>query len=178
MIHDGNFVNISGVAIAVAREQGVSKDQEVRTLFLERMDQIMDASGPGNDLTQLLESLKQDNFHLGLVTFMRQPRLMQRLSKWRLTDYFESIMTPEQFPEFKPSPQPYIKAVEELGLSPANCCAVGDEPVDMMGAKSARIRTIGVPQGFFSEDELRKAGADVIIQSLPQLSDVVRDWSP
>ncbi len=178
MIQDGSFVNISGVAIAVAREQGVSKDQEVRTAFLEKMDQIMDASGPGDDLTRLLESLKQDNFHLGLVTFMRQPRLMRRLSKWRLTEYFDSIMTPEQFSEFKPSPQPYIKALEELGLSPADCCAVGDEPVDMQGAKAAGARTIGLPQGFFSEEELRKAGADIIIQSLPQISDVVRDRTP
>ena len=177
MIHDGSFVNISGVAIAVAREQGVSKDQEIRVAFLGKMDQIMDASGPGDDLTNLLSGLKQDNFRLGLVTFMRQPRLMRRLSKWMLTDYFESIITPEQWPEFKPSPKPYIKAIEDLGLSPADCCAVGDEPVDMKGAKAAGARTIGIPQGFFSEEELRKAGADIMIQSISQLSDVVKGWT-
>ncbi len=179
MIKEGSFVNISGVAIAVAREQGVSKDQEVRTAFLEKMDQIMDVSGPGNDLTRVLSGLKQDNFRLGLVTFMRQLRLTRRLSKWGLADYFDSIMTPERSPEFKPSPRPYLKAMEELGLFPVNCCAVGDEPVDMIGAKTAGARTIGLPQGFFSEEELRTAGADIIIQSLSQLSDVVmKSWAP
>ncbi len=147
MITDGSFVNISGVAIALAKEQGVSKDQEVRAAFLQKMDQVMDASGPGDGLAGLLNGLKRENFRLGLVTFMRQSRLMDRLDKWRLADYFESIMTPEQSPEFKPSPKPFVKAIEQLGLSPAESSTVGDEPVDMMGAKAAGARAIGLPRG-------------------------------
>ena len=174
MIKDGSFVNISGVAIALAREKGVAKDQEVRAGFLEKMDEVMDASGPGDGLEGLLSGLQQDNFRLGLVTFMRQPRLMRRLEKWRLTNYFGSIMTPEKLTEFKPSPKPFVRAIEELGLSPADCSAVGDEPVDMMGAKAAGAQAIGLPQGFFSEEELRKAGADIIVRSLSQLPDVVK----
>ena len=87
-------------------------------------------------------------------------------------------MTPERFPEFKPSPEPFLEAVRELDVHPAACSAIGDEPVDMAGAKAANIRAIGLPQGFFSETELRNSGADVIIGSLSELSNALHDLTP
>lgn len=174
MIKQGTFVNISGVAIALAKEHGVSQDQEVRAGFLQKMDEIMDASGPGDVLVRLLESLRRKNLRMGLVTFMRQPRLSRRLEQWKLASYFQSLVTPEQLAEFKPSPKPFVKAIEELRVDPADCHVVGDEPVDMTGGRAAGMRTVGLPQGFFSEEELREAGADVIIQSLSMLPDVLK----
>lgn len=174
MIKDGSFYNISGVAIVLAQQHGVSRDQEVRTGFLEKIDEKMDATGPGDSLVRLLKSLEQEGFRMGLVTFMRQPRLSRRLAKWKLTKYFQSIVTPELVSEFKPSPIPYAKAMKDLELSPAKCFVVGDEPVDMAGGKSAGARAVGLPQGFFSEDELKDAGADFIIPALTFLPDVLR----
>jgi phosphoglycolate phosphatase-like HAD superfamily hydrolase len=174
MIREGTFVNISGVAIAMAREHGVSKDEEVRAGFLRKMDEVMDSTGPGKDLLTLLNQFQEDNFRMGLVTFMRRPRLTRRLEKWNLTNYFQSVTTPEGMTEFKPSPKPFIKTIQELGVEPSNTFAVGDEPVDMMGAKAAGAGTVGIPRGFFSEEELKKAGADNIIRSLPQLPGVLR----
>jgi HAD superfamily hydrolase (TIGR01509 family) len=173
MIKEGTFVNISGVAIALAKEHGVSKDQEVRDGFLQKMDEIMDASGPGDGLVRLLNRLRKSTLRMGLVTFMRQPRLSRRLDQWKLASYFQSVVTPERLAEFKPSPKPFVKAIEELKVDPADCQVVGDEPVDMAGGRAAGMRTIGLPQGFFSEEELREAGADVIIQSLSLLPDVL-----
>jgi HAD superfamily hydrolase (TIGR01549 family) len=174
MIKEGTFVNISGVAIALAQEHGVSKDQDVRAGFLQKLDERMDASGPGDGLVKLLNSFRKNHLRMGLVTFMRQPRLARRLEQWKLASYFQSVVTPEQLGEFKPSPKPFVKAVKELKVDPADCHVVGDEPVDMAGGKAAGMRTVGLPQGFFSEEELREAGADVIIQSLSMLPDVLK----
>jgi pyrophosphatase PpaX len=173
MIKDGAFVNISGVAIAMAREHGVSKDEEVRAGFLRKMDEVMDSTGPGKDLLTVLNQFQEDNFRMGLVTFMRRPRLTRRLEKWKLTNYFQSVTTPEGMTEFKPSPKPFIKTIQELGVEPINCFAVGDEPVDMMGGKSAGARTVGIPRGFFSEAELREAGAEKIIDSISKLRGII-----
>ena len=178
MILDGSFVNISGVAIAMAKHEGVDKEVEVRATFLDKMDQVMDASGPGEGLLNLLSELRKENFRLGLVTFMRRPRLARRLDKWGMSGSFNAIMTPERFPEFKPSPEPFLEAVRELDVHPSACSAVGDEPVDMAGARAANIRAIGLPQGFFSENELRNSGADLIIGSLSQLPNALQDLIP
>ena len=174
MIREGSFVNISGVANSIAKEEGLDKEGEIRTAFFQKIDEAMDASGPGSELLSLLNNLKSNNFRLGLVTFVRKPRLMRRLDKWGMSHFFSSIMTPERFEKFKPSPEPFLEAIKELDLPPISCSAVGDEPVDMTGASTAGLQAIGLPNGFFSEDELRQSGASLIIQSLSDLPDVLQ----
>lgn len=174
MIKQRTIYNISGVATAMAREHGVSKEAEVRDRFLERLDMVMDQTGPGDGLVSVLDELERERVRMGIVTFQRRPRLKRRLEAWNLKNYFISIVTPEQHSEFKPSPMPFLAAVKELGLPPARCFVVGDEPVDMIGGKKAGAETIGLPQGFFSEQELKEAGADRIITSLTQLPQIIQ----
>ena len=169
----GETIKISGIAVSLAREQGLERDDEVRSRFFEKLDAKMDETGPGNDLVRLLKQLQQKGFIMGLVTFVRKTRLTRRLDKWRIGDYFRSAITPEQVAEFKPSPQPYLKAIEDFHLTPRECVVVGDEPVDMLGGKRAGARTIGLPQGFYSRDELEEAGADTIITSLNALTSIL-----
>ena len=166
-------VKISGIAVSLAREQGLERDNEVRSRFFEKLDAKMDETGPGNDLVRLLEQLRQKGFIMALVTFVRKKRLTRRLDMWKLGDYFRSAITPDQVAEFKPSPQPYLKAIEDFHLAPKECVVVGDEPVDMLGGKRAGTRTIGLPQGFYSREELVEAGADMIITSLDALPSIL-----
>jgi HAD superfamily hydrolase (TIGR01509 family) len=166
-------LKISGLAVSLAREQGLDRDEEVRARFFEKLDAKMDETGPGKDLVGLLEQLRQKEFIMGLVTFVRKTRLTRRLDTWKLGDYFRCAITPEQVGEFKPSPQPYFKAIEEFHLKPRECFVVGDEPVDMLGGKRAGIRTIGLPQGFYSREELEEAGAESIINSLNELPSIL-----
>jgi HAD superfamily hydrolase (TIGR01509 family) len=133
----------------------------------------MDEMGPGRDLVGLLEQLRQKGFIMGLVTFVRKTRLTRRLDTWKLGEYFRCAITPEQVEEFKPSPQPYLKAIEEFHLKPEECFVVGDEPVDMLGGKRAGTRTIGLPQGFYSREELEETGAESIITSLNELPSIL-----
>jgi phosphoglycolate phosphatase len=169
----GETVKISGIAVSLAREHGLVRDDEVRSRFFEKLDAKMDETGPGNDLVRLLEQLKQNGLIMGLVTFVRETRLTRRLDTWNIGDYFQSAITPEQVAAFKPSPQPYLKAIEDFHLTPKECVVVGDEPVDMIGGKRAGTRTIGLPQGFYSREELLEAGADTIITSLNALPSVL-----
>ncbi|HZY47831.1 MAG TPA: HAD-IA family hydrolase, partial [Candidatus Bathyarchaeia archaeon] len=106
--------------------------------------------------------------------FVRRTRLARRLAKWRLEDFFRSKVSPEQASEFKPSPEPYLRAIADFQLRPHECVVVGDEPVDMMGGKRAGTKTIGLPLGFYSREELRDAGAEKIISSLNALPKILK----
>jgi HAD superfamily hydrolase (TIGR01549 family) len=174
MIRHGKFYNISGIAIAMAREQGVPKDEEVRARFLERLDIAMDRTGPGQDMPIVLDQLQKKGVLMGIVTFQRRPRLEHRLEKWKLKSYFKAVVTPEQHFEFKPSPVPFLAAIKQLKIPADHCFVVGDEPADMMGGKKAGAETVGLPQGFFSADELKQTGADQIINSLVQLPPLIQ----
>ena len=162
-------VKISGIAVALAREQGLDHDEEVRSHFFSKLDARMDETGPGEDIVRLLEQFRKKGLLMGIVTFVTRPRLTRRLRTWKLEDYFETSITPGEVPEFKPHPDPYVKVIREFNLRPGDCCVVGDEPVDMQGGKRAGTKAIGLPKGFYSGKELKDAGADVLILSLNEL---------
>jgi phosphoglycolate phosphatase-like HAD superfamily hydrolase len=166
-------LRISSVATELARDNNVVQEDDVRSTFFRRLDAEMDKTGPDKSTLKLLKDFVRSGFRLGIVTFVRKQRIMRRLDKWRLQQYFDSVMTPDDAPEFKPSPRPFVSAMGQLKVRPAECFVVGDEPVDMIGGKKAGTRTIGLPQGFFSREELERAGADYIVPSLDHLPSIV-----
>jgi HAD superfamily hydrolase (TIGR01549 family) len=170
MIADGTFTNISGITIALAKDQGLQgHDMDLRNRFLQKLDLVMDATGPGEELVRLLSRLQDKDIQMGIVTFQRLPRLQRRLHLWKLEKYFRSIVTPDQVAEFKPSPRPFTHAIGELGTEPGEALVIGDEPVDMIGAKKAGALAIGLPNGFFLREELTQAGADRVMNHLTDL---------
>jgi HAD superfamily hydrolase (TIGR01549 family) len=178
MIENGGNPNatirISSIAAALAKDRGMDLPEErVRTRFFERLDARMDQSGPGEKLVGLLKEFTHRGFCMGIVTFVRKPRIHRRLDNWNLNEYFRSVITPDDEPEFKPSPRPFLKAMEDLQVQPDECFVIGDEPVDMIGGKQAGAKTVGLPQGFFTGQELEKAGADRILTSLDMLPRVL-----
>lgn len=52
-------------------------------------------------------------------------------------------------------------------------CYVGDHPLDMIGARAAEVRGIGVLTGFHSGAELREAGAVTVLADLTEFSEDV-----
>jgi HAD superfamily hydrolase (TIGR01549 family) len=166
-------LRISNVAAALARDRGVVRDDEIRTRFFQILDARMDYTGPDKSVVELLKTFALQGFRLGMVTFVRKPRITRRLDLWKLKQYFESVITPDDESDFKPSPRPFVRAMGQLQVQPSDCFVIGDEPVDMIGGKTAGTRTIGLPQGFFSREELERAGADYIIPTLNQLPDIV-----
>jgi len=166
-------LRISNVATELARDHNVFQDDDVRSAFFEKLDARMDKTGPEESTLKLLKDFVRSGFRLGMVTFVRKQRITRRLDKWKLQQYFNSVITPDDEPEFKPSPRPFVSAMGQLKVRAAECFVIGDEPVDMIGGKRAGTRTIGLPQGFFSREELERAGADYIVPSLDHLPSVV-----
>ena len=63
-------------------------------------------------------------------------------------------------------------SAQRLGLSPARCLYVGDSEVDVLTARSVGIDCASLSWGYRSRDELRAAGAAVILDTVAAL----RDW--
>lgn len=167
-------IRISNVAAAIAKDRGVNREEELRTRFFEILDSRMDTSGPERAVTSTLKKFQHQGFRMGIVTFVRKPRISRRLDVWRLKSYFGSVITPDDVSEVKPSPKPFLTAMSQLHVDPEDSFVIGDEPVDMMGGREAGASTVGIPQGFFTRKELETAGADHILNSLDELNRIVR----
>ena len=64
----------------------------------------------------------------------------------------------------KPDPAGALATAEKLGVSPDEVLYLGDTATDMCCAKNAGMHPVGVLWGFRTEDELRSAGAEFIIE--------------
>jgi len=69
----------------------------------------------------------------------------------------------------KPDPASTLEAALACGVLPSECGFVGDSDIDMKTAQAAGMLAIGAAWGFRGEQELREAGADIIIESMEGL---------
>ena len=61
----------------------------------------------------------------------------------------------------------------ELGADKARCLYIGDSNVDPNTAKNGGVDFCGVEWGFRGYDELKKAGAEMIVKTADEIADIV-----
>lgn len=71
----------------------------------------------------------------------------------------------------KPHPDAALAMVASHSCTANRCIFVGDSAVDIHTGRSAGMHTVGVSWGFREENELKKAGADIIIKKPHELID-------
>ncbi|MEX2579076.1 MAG: HAD family hydrolase [Verrucomicrobiales bacterium] len=74
----------------------------------------------------------------------------------------------------KPDPSGALEVASALGVAPENCFFVGDSDVDMLTARNAGMRVVGVDWGFRSREELLEAGAETILETPADLLEMVQ----
>lgn len=74
----------------------------------------------------------------------------------------------------KPEPDAVFEIMKSFGAKPEECLYIGDTATDIQTAKNAGLFSIGVLWGFRSEEELRNAGADVIISDAMKIAELAR----
>lgn len=95
------------------------------------------------------------------------------LDQFGLSGYFQEIVTAITAEHTKPYPDPILYAAEKLGVAPGNCLMIGDTTVDMRAGVAAGAQTVGVLCGFGEQDELKRRGADLILDNTAELADVL-----
>jgi phosphoglycolate phosphatase len=86
-----------------------------------------------------------------------------------IAGHFSTLQTPDHNPS-KPHPGMMLRAMEETGADKHRTVIIGDTTFDMEMGKAAGAKTIGVTWGYHHVDELRAAGADILIESYSELA--------
>ncbi|MBI5822704.1 MAG: HAD family hydrolase [Chloroflexi bacterium] len=117
------------------------------------------------------EMLKQlhGRYPMSVVSARDERGTMAFLEQYDLVKYFDVVVTGLSAPHTKPYPDPIFLAAQKMNVAPENCLMIGDTTVDMRAGKSAGAQTAGVLCGFGEEPELRKMGADVILEDTTKL---------
>lgn len=97
-------------------------------------------------------------------------RLIQlTLETLELTHYFDALLSAEHLAHGKPHPEVYLNAADALGLPPTACLAFEDSFNGLLAAKSARMKTVVVPEAH-ARHQARWVIADKQCDSLEEVT--------
>ncbi len=103
-----------------------------------------------------------------LVTNKPRAATLPLLARLGASDRFASIVTGDDGP-LKPDPAAIRAALDPLGVRPEDAWMVGDGVQDVEAGRAAGCTTIAVRGGFASDERLRAARPDVLLDSLDEL---------
>jgi HAD superfamily hydrolase (TIGR01509 family) len=143
-----------------------------RNLFYEKLSRRIEprlyiSPNPKTRLT--IERLKRMGFSVGLVSNSGRELVRKILDAIDVEPaLFDTIVTSTEA-QPKPSPEPFLLAIETLGCDPEGAVYVGDrEEAELRPARELGLKTILVSVG-----KTRSRWADVVVGSVSQLPDVL-----
>jgi putative hydrolase of the HAD superfamily len=110
-----------------------------------------------------------------MVVVSDAPRLQvwMRVVQMGIQHYFDDVVSFDDTGEKKPSPKPFRRALEILGVEAGEVIMIGDwAERDMVGAKAVGMRTCFARYG--DEFGTKASGADYEINDVLELVDIVR----
>ncbi len=127
----------------------------------------MDYSMILNDgVRETLAYLKKMGKKLALASSSSMPEIEKVLGDCGLAEYFQAVVSGEQFDESKPNPGIYLYTAEELGILPEACMAVEDSEAGIAAAKAAGMYVAAKREERFRVDQSQ---ADTVIETLREL---------
>ncbi|MDR1698881.1 MAG: HAD-IA family hydrolase [Prevotellaceae bacterium] len=144
------------------REATVEEQQSIyrkKTEYFEKFPPV----GRMKYAYELLQKVKAEGLDICVVTGSAQMSLLDHLN-----DYFPNIFQPDRLVTAldvkfgKPSPEPYLMALQKTGVAPSQAVVVENAPLGVQSAKAAGIFTIAVNTGILEDEVLRRAGADIV----------------
>ncbi len=112
-------------------------------------------------IADLLERLRSAGWLLAVATGKSDRGLDACLARHGVRELFVSLQTADRHPS-KPHPAMLEAALFEAGVTPGQAVMIGDTSFDMVMAREARVRAMGVAWGYHTPDELRDAGAEAV----------------
>lgn len=118
---------------------------------------------------ELLADLSASGATVGVATSKRRVSAENTLVAAGLAGRLQVTVAMEDTTSHKPAPDPLLLALDHLGGSPDRAAYVGDAVVDILAAKAAGMASIAVSWGAGDRGDLVSAGADAVVDTVPEL---------
>ncbi|WP_354131913.1 HAD family hydrolase [Bradyrhizobium sp. RT4b] len=113
---------------------------------------------PFSAVPDLLRRVKDASVRIAVASSAKKDELNKYLDIAGIGDLVDVRTCSDDVEESKPAPDIFEAVLKKLGVEGADAVVIGDTPFDAEGAGKAKIATIGVLCGGFTEDSLRQAG--------------------
>ncbi len=121
----------------------------------------------------VLEQLASKGIRLWVATSKPTVFATKVIEHFSLRPLFDGIQGSELSGERSLKSEVIRDALDSWSIRPAEAVMIGDRCHDIEGARSNQVRGIGVLWGIGSRQELESSGADLIVDSPPELSEAL-----
>lgn len=143
-----------------------------RDIFYRSIEESIPQLFPG--VAPTLERLRDMGVVMSIASSRSSPSLLLFIRSMGIADHFSLVLGSDSVENHKPHPEPVLKTLEKLLFEPSEAIVVGDMPVDIVMARNASVRSVGVSYGNATREELVAAGADYVIDSFAELLDIIK----
>jgi HAD superfamily hydrolase (TIGR01549 family) len=113
---------------------------------------------PFSAVPELLRRVRNAGLRIAIGSSAKKDELNKYLDIARIADLVDMTTSSEDAEQSKPAPDIFEIVLKKLGVEGGDAVAIGDTPYDAAAARKAKIATIGVLCGGFTEASLRQAG--------------------
>lgn len=142
--------------------------KEMSELFHSRYDKGRLPMKVG--VVELLEFLKERGKKIALASSTRREVVTRELRDAGVLDYFDAVICGDMVSRSKPEPDIFLKACEELKVSPSDAYAIEDSYNGIRAASRGELRPIMVPDLAPATEEMEKL-SEVILENLLEVKE-------
>ena len=137
--------------------------RESSAIFHSRYDGGRLPMKPG--VKELLTFLKEHDKKIALASSTRQQVVTDELRDAGIIEYFDRIICGDMVSCSKPAPDIFLKACEELNISPSDSYAIEDSYNGIRAAHAGGLHPIMVPDLLPADEEMQSL-AEIVLPSL------------
>jgi HAD superfamily hydrolase (TIGR01549 family) len=113
---------------------------------------------PFSAVPDLLRRVRDAGLRIAIASSAKKDELEKYLDIACIAELVDVTTSSDDAEESKPAPDIFEVVLDKLKIEGGDAVAVGDTPYDAAAAGKAKIVTVGVLCGGFTEDSLRQAG--------------------
>ena len=175
IIYEIDGANYRQVIDIISRQFGrILTEQEIQEIGRKKLaifEQI-ERVKPFDGIQELLETLKP-KYKLAVVSGSNRRTVHITINTF-FPDTFQVIIHGEDTKISKPSPVPYLKAIERLGIAKDQCLVIENAPLGIRSAKSAGLRCLAVTT-YLDKECLKEA--DIIVYNHREIGKYIQQES-
>lgn len=117
---------------------------------------------------ELLTFLKEHDKKIALASSTRQQVVTDELRDAGIIEYFDRIICGDMVSRSKPAPDIFLKACEELNISPSDSYAIEDSYNGIRAAHAGGLHPIMVPDLLPADEEMQSL-AEIVLPNLTSI---------
>ncbi len=128
---------------------------------------------PYDGIPEMMAALKTEGKKLYLATSKPEPYATEIVRHFGLIEFLDGLYGSTMTEKRTKKEDVIAYALEQTGLDKDEVVMVGDRNHDIIGAKANGVCSVGVLFGYGSREELTEAGADVIVETVNDLRNIL-----